>query len=720
MAEISLDYTAFTFDEIKSGLKDILKNDGVITDHNFEGSNTSTLLNILAYVNALMNNNIAFMANEQFIQTASLRKNIIKHAKSLKYRVNRRISSKAEVIFTFTLENGERLVIPKYTQINPAESDGTTFITTEEISATNNTGTTATYSRRITIKEGTLISYIQEPLLKFTYNNEDAYTIPVINIEDSGIIVTSRKPNGVIVNFEEYKPGTFYNHGNTFLAFTDPDTGYVQINKDISLDYTMNLALNDVVTIDIIQSKGQEGNGYSIFSSINIDEINIDIVIDPASPYTSSYGGYEEESSESIKKYASLYHSSGERAINKNDWISIIARHPLVETAQAWGGEEFSEDLNLTGYTDFEIQDMKKLGNVYFSGYPSTTIVPSEIEPLYFNSDDISTLLAYSKSYAILGLKRNFVQPVYFYFDTYINTYIQVDPKYTVSNIEYKINEVTKTYFTNTSTDYYNRIFKSPELINKLYDIEGVSSIDLKWDTTTEGNTTGHAVYSKVRMELNRNMFHSADVWKNYTILDLPTQIIGKPLDIPYDEWGGLEINAIDEAIPSASMYNIEFESYSGVLDGDPRHSPVYFTVYLNPHAGQVDPFDIANISSPAYISDWKNFVKKVIYVFPSNHAQYPNGRMIIGEYNGRFNQIVFYNKLLSKVYWGSNVAEINTVDIFNSSVVNGETIYDKKFIEFTNKTAGTVNYLDLSYIKAVKENIFLPGNINISSTKLS
>ena len=710
MAEINLDYTAFSFDQIKDALKQVLKNDGVITDQNFEGSNTATLLNILAYTTALMNGNISFMANEQFIQTASLRKNIMKHAKALKYRVNRRISAKADIQFTFTLNDGQSLYIPEFTAITPSEGDGTTFLTLEPISATNNSGSTQTYYRYSTIKEGTLITYEKEPALRFTYNNEDFYTIPIVNIEDSGIYIHSTKPNGDVVNFKEYKPGEIYTDGNVFLAFSDFDTGYVQIGKDVSLKYNIDLSLNDVITMSIIQSKGASGNGYTKFGALNISNINVDVVIDPASPYSGSYGGYEEESIESIKKYAPLYHSSGERAVSKDDWSSVISRHALAEAAVAWGGEEFSEDINTQDlqYVDFEIALMKKLGNVYFSCYPSTNYDPANPESNYLTNEDIATILNYAKSYTILGLKRNYVQPVYFYFDIFADVYVKADPKYSISNVDYEINQATQNYLDTVNSALYGRTFKYPELVNILYEVPGVSSVDIKWDTDTPQNTTGTKVYSKLSFDFNKSIFHAADSWKDFVFLNLPVQLNNKAIDIPKGttatDWGKLAINA-----PTGSTYSIYFEAYtSNTVSTDPRNYPQYFnnTNYIyDTYAGT--------------IGAWKTFIKKIVYKFPSTHPTYPNGTAVIGEFNGRANQIVFYNKFKTKVYWGSSNADLYTVDLFNDSTIES----DVRTIQITNKidtsVSPNINYFDLTYLKAVKENIFLPGNTNLSITKL-
>jgi uncharacterized phage protein gp47/JayE len=145
-----------TFDEIKDSLKTSLRDDGIITDFDYEGSNIDTLLNVMAYVTTLINHNINYMSNEAFLSTARNRKNILKHAQALNYKVERKVSANIKGTLSFYLGGKRQITIPKNTAFSTP--DGTTFLTTEDYTFTNSTDVTSLYKKIIVLKEGSIIN----------------------------------------------------------------------------------------------------------------------------------------------------------------------------------------------------------------------------------------------------------------------------------------------------------------------------------------------------------------------------------------------------------------------------------------------------------------------------------------------------------------------------------------------------------------------------------
>ena len=76
-----LDVSEFDFDDVKTNLKTFLKAQAKFKDYNFEGSGMSALLDVLAYNTHYLGFNMNMLANEMFIDTASLRSSIVSHAK---------------------------------------------------------------------------------------------------------------------------------------------------------------------------------------------------------------------------------------------------------------------------------------------------------------------------------------------------------------------------------------------------------------------------------------------------------------------------------------------------------------------------------------------------------------------------------------------------------------------------------------------------------------
>ena len=85
--EKRLNVTEFDFDDVKDNLKTFLKNQTEFTDYDFEGSGMNALLDVLAYNTHYLGFNANMLANEMFLDSASLRSSVVSHAKMLGYEV---------------------------------------------------------------------------------------------------------------------------------------------------------------------------------------------------------------------------------------------------------------------------------------------------------------------------------------------------------------------------------------------------------------------------------------------------------------------------------------------------------------------------------------------------------------------------------------------------------------------------------------------------------
>ena len=85
--EKRLSVTEFDFDDVKDNLKVFLKNQTEFKDYDFEGSGMNIMLDILAYNTHYLGFNANMLANEMFLDSASLRSSVVSHAKTLGYEV---------------------------------------------------------------------------------------------------------------------------------------------------------------------------------------------------------------------------------------------------------------------------------------------------------------------------------------------------------------------------------------------------------------------------------------------------------------------------------------------------------------------------------------------------------------------------------------------------------------------------------------------------------
>ena len=96
-------FSNLDFDQVKSTLQEYLKSNSNFTDYDFEGSNLSTILDVLAYNTYITSYNANMVTNEVFIDSATLRENVVSLARNIGYTPRSRTSARATVTFTVDL-----------------------------------------------------------------------------------------------------------------------------------------------------------------------------------------------------------------------------------------------------------------------------------------------------------------------------------------------------------------------------------------------------------------------------------------------------------------------------------------------------------------------------------------------------------------------------------------------------------------------------------------
>ena len=96
-------FTNLNFEDIKTSIKDYLRQNSNFTDFDFEGSNLSVLINTLAYNTYITAYNTNMVANESFIDSATLRENVVSLARNIGYVPRSKRAAKARVEFNLSL-----------------------------------------------------------------------------------------------------------------------------------------------------------------------------------------------------------------------------------------------------------------------------------------------------------------------------------------------------------------------------------------------------------------------------------------------------------------------------------------------------------------------------------------------------------------------------------------------------------------------------------------
>ena len=80
-----VNFSNVDFDQIKFSIQNYLKANSNFTDYDFEGSNLSTIIDTLAYNTYIASYNANMATNEVFIDSATLRENVVALARNIGY-----------------------------------------------------------------------------------------------------------------------------------------------------------------------------------------------------------------------------------------------------------------------------------------------------------------------------------------------------------------------------------------------------------------------------------------------------------------------------------------------------------------------------------------------------------------------------------------------------------------------------------------------------------
>ena len=92
-------FTNLDFDQIKTSIKDYLRANSDFSDFDFEGSNFSVLIDTLAYNTYITAFNSNMIVNESFLESATMRQNVVSLARNIGYVPRSRTAATAQVSF---------------------------------------------------------------------------------------------------------------------------------------------------------------------------------------------------------------------------------------------------------------------------------------------------------------------------------------------------------------------------------------------------------------------------------------------------------------------------------------------------------------------------------------------------------------------------------------------------------------------------------------------
>jgi hypothetical protein len=334
-----LKVTELDFDDIKTNLKNFLKQQSEFQDYDFEGSGLSVLLDVLAYNTHYNAYYINMIANESFLDTALLRNSVVSHAKKLGY-TPRSVSS-AMAIIDLIVNSGNSapgfLTLPKgYIFLSDEVNNRSySFVTLEDRSVAKS-GNNFIFTS-VPIYEGTLASYSYVHVQ--ATNPTQTFILPDPNI-DTETLTVSVQPSTTNNDI------TIFNTATDLLTQTsDAEIYFLQEATDGKYQvyfgddvFGKKLADGSLVTFQYLISSADAPNSANNFVATSAVSGYSNMVVNSK---VKSSGGAQRESIEDIKFAAPLQILSQNRAVTKNDYIRLIQqKYPSFEAVNVWGGEE--------------------------------------------------------------------------------------------------------------------------------------------------------------------------------------------------------------------------------------------------------------------------------------------------------------------------------------------------------------------------------------------
>ena len=337
MASNKLQVSDFDFDDIKANLKSFLQDQSEFQDYDFEGSGFAVLLDLLAYNTHYLGFNANMLANEMYLDSADVRKNIVSLAKMLGYTPTspKAPSASIDILMNNIPTTTATITMAKGTAFNTTV-DGETyqFVTNASHVLTPTNGVYRFSS--IPVFEGTLVTF------KYTVDSTDVdqrFIIPSVNADTSTLKVSIQN-SASDTTTNTYTLAT----GVTTLSSTSK-VYFLQEMEDGKFevyfgDGVLGTALSDgnIIILEYIVSNKTEANGASAFTLSGTIGGFSDVSITTVS---NAQGGSEAQAKESIRFNAPLQYSAQDRAVTTSDYESLVKSiYPNAQSVSAWGGED--------------------------------------------------------------------------------------------------------------------------------------------------------------------------------------------------------------------------------------------------------------------------------------------------------------------------------------------------------------------------------------------
>ena len=442
------------FEDIKAQLKEYLRAQSDFTDYDFEGSALSTLIDTLAYNTYYTAFNTNMVVNELFIDSATLRDNVVAIAKQLGYRPKSATSPTAYVSFTVNYTNpttDTELLLKKGSGfIATYDNNVYQYVVLDDVTA-QVVNDVATFTD-VAVNEGTQL------INTFTVNTAlkgQRFILDNQNIDTNTIRVKVFPTGGSFSEPYLVADNILGVDGNSKVFFLDEieDERYEILIGDGILG--KKLENNARIEVSYLTTSGPESNGVKtfVFSGVleNPNGVSPSAFTTSITSTTASAGGEEIESTQKIKYTAPKAYGTQDRAVTSQDYEAIVRQvYPATSDIIIFGGED---------------QDPPEYGRVFIALKPK--------DASYLTSLTKNQIIEELKKYVVASVEPKLIDPSILYVELMSKIYYNRESTdQTPAQIRDKVIGGVQSYLDTSDTEKFNGKFRYSKVVGVIDDAD--------------------------------------------------------------------------------------------------------------------------------------------------------------------------------------------------------------------------------------------------------
>ena len=500
-------FTNLDFDQIKTSIKDYLRANSNFTDFDFEGSNFSVLIDALAYNTYITAFNSNMVVNESFLDSATLRENVVSLARNIGYVPKSRTAASASISFSVQPKSSTSTVTLQAGLVCTGTASGSSYIFSVPDNTTATVENGVASFNNLTVKQGTFLkkqftvdgSLDQRFILDNAYIDTSTIRVYVKGTGDTGL----GNPYTLADNIFEVDANS-----KIYLIQEIKDEKYELLFGDGR--FGKKLENNAVITVTYIITDGKDGNGATSFTFAGTFKNESDAIEIPDNTITvttiqSSQNGSDIESIDSVRNFAPRLYASQYRAVTARDYESIIKSkiYPETESVSVVGGEELTPP---------------QFGKVFISIKPKNGTFVSD-----FSKQEIKNKL---KQYSVAGVNPEIIDLKILYVEIDSSVYYNYSQVSSVENLKTNVIKSLNSYAQSTDLNAFGGRFKYSKVLQVIDNT----------DTAVTSNITKVRIRRDLKAKINSptqyeicygNKFHINPEGKN--IKSTGFHILGEP-----------------------------------------------------------------------------------------------------------------------------------------------------------------------------------------------